>query len=97
LNAGKGVDPSLFFTLERAFRNTNKPIISIVTGLAQGGGFEMALLTDLIVCSEKATFILSELRLGLIPGLGGSQHLTRLVGSKAAMDRILLIRPIKGQ
>ena len=68
-----------------------------MNGLAYGGGFEIALLSDLIVCSDKAIFILPEINLGLIPGLGGTQHLSRLVGTKIAMEKILLARPIKGK
>ena len=63
--------------------------------LALGGGFEIALLSDLVVCSDKATFMLPELNLGLFPGLEGTQHLSRLVGSKVAMEKILLARSIK--
>ena len=97
LNSDHQADSPLFVHLERAFRQTNKPIISVVNGQAMGGGFEIALLTDLIVCSDKATFSLPELNLGIFPGLGGTQHLPRLVGSKVAMEKILLTRPIKGR
>ena len=68
-----------------------------MNGLAFGGGFEIALLSDLIICSDNATFMLPEINLGLIPGLGGTQHLSRLVGSKVAMEKILLAKPIKGK
>lgn len=68
---------------------TTKPIISGVNGVALGGGFEMALLTDILVCSDNARFGLPELKLGLIPGIGGTQRLTRIVGKINAMKYIL--------
>lgn len=54
-----------------------------------GGGFEMALLTDILVCADNARFGLPELKLGLIPGIGGTQRLTKIVGKINAMKYIL--------
>lgn len=71
------------------FKGIRKPIISVVEGKALGGGFELALLCDIIVCSDKAQFALPEINLGLIPGMGGTQKLARIVGEKVAMRMIL--------
>lgn len=57
--------------------------------MALGGGFEMALLSDIIVCADNARFGLPELKLGLIPGIGGTQRLTRIAGKINAMRYIL--------
>ena len=59
----------LYDTLYKA----RKPLISGVNGVALGGGCELALLADVVFCSEEARFGLPELRLGLIPGIGGTQ------------------------
>ena len=74
--------------MERSLKNTRKPVISVVEGKALGGGFELALLTDIIVASKNASFALPEITLGLIPGMGGTQLLTRIVGTKKAMQMI---------
>lgn len=66
-----------------------KPILSVVDGFALGGGFELCLATSFTVASERARFGLPEARLGLIPGYGGTQRLTRLVGSARAL-RVML-------
>lgn len=67
----------------------DKPIIGAVNGYAMGGGMELALACDVRIASENAHFALSEVRIGSIPGAGGTQHLPRLIGRSDAMLMLL--------
>ncbi len=78
----------------RQMRNIPKPIIAAVQGYALGGGLEIALACDLIVSSERSRFGLPEANLGLTPGGGGTQRLTRLVGRLRANDLLMRARII---
>ncbi len=60
-----------------------------MNGKALGGGFELALLSDIVIASENAYFALPEVNLGLMPGIGGTQRLAKLIGEKLAMRYIL--------
>ena len=64
-----------------AIEASPKPVVSVVDGVALGGGLELCLATSLTIASDRARFGLPEARLGLIPGYGGTQRLTRAVGS----------------
>jgi enoyl-CoA hydratase/carnithine racemase len=75
-------------------RTVPQPMIAAVHGFALGGGTELAMLADFIVASDDATFGLTEVSLGIIPGGGGTQNLPRLIGRNRAKEMIFTARRI---
>jgi enoyl-CoA hydratase len=86
-----------FLATWHCLADARKPVVAAVAGFALGGGCELAMQCDLIIAADNAKFGQPEIKLGIIPGIGGTQRLTHAIGKAKAMDLILTGRMMDAQ
>lgn len=96
LTFSKAYNTNFIASWSSTIPNIRKPIIAAVNGHAIGGGCELALMADILYCSSSAMFGQPEIKLGIIPGAGGSQRLTAAIGKSRAMELILTGKNFSG-